>query len=155
MPCLFLGYSSSQNAYKCIDLDTSRIYLSRHVFFDKSIFPFSSSAQVTKSSLSVSGANTQDLAIPAVPFIGLTPSSHTTVTESTPTAPVLFPQPASSPAQSRPAKIPQPATLVAPTQPIRTHIMTTRSMNNIHKPKHLYLATKHLRPQHVEPTCVS
>ena len=33
-PCLFLGYSNSQNAYKCMDLDTSRIYLSRHVVFD-------------------------------------------------------------------------------------------------------------------------
>ena len=33
MPCLFLGYSTTQSAYKCMDLNSFRIYLSRYVFF--------------------------------------------------------------------------------------------------------------------------
>lgn len=41
--------------------------------------------------------------------------------------------------------------------PDRLHSMTTRSMNNIYKPKlyKSYTATKHLLPDLVEPTCVS
>ena len=38
-PCLFLGYSTSQSAYKCLDPTTNRIYLSRHVKFEEEIFP--------------------------------------------------------------------------------------------------------------------
>jgi ABC-type dipeptide/oligopeptide/nickel transport system permease subunit len=33
--------------------------------------------------------------------------------------------------------------------------MTTRSMNQIFKPKQLHIVTKHLLPQTLEPTCVS
>ena len=32
-PCVFLGYSQTQSAYRCMDLKTKRIYLSRHVLF--------------------------------------------------------------------------------------------------------------------------
>ncbi|GFP97350.1 retrovirus-related pol polyprotein from transposon tnt 1-94 [Phtheirospermum japonicum] len=39
-PCVFLGYSTSQSAYKCLQLDTRRLYLSRHVKFVCDIFPF-------------------------------------------------------------------------------------------------------------------
>ncbi|KAJ0083678.1 hypothetical protein Patl1_29526 [Pistacia atlantica] len=34
-PCIFLGYSPNQNAYKCMDPLTKRIYISRHVTFDE------------------------------------------------------------------------------------------------------------------------
>lgn len=37
--CIFLGYSTSQSAYKCLDLATSRLYLSRHVQFNENEFP--------------------------------------------------------------------------------------------------------------------
>ena len=36
----------------------------------------------------------------------------------------------------------------------RIHTMTTRSMNNIHKPKQFNSVTKHPLPPTIEPTCV-
>lgn len=38
-PCLFLGYPTSHRGYRCMDLKTNRIFLSRHVVFDESTFP--------------------------------------------------------------------------------------------------------------------
>ena len=101
-------------------------------------------------SLSIPGVNTQNLSIPAVPGIGLIPFSTTTITNSSPTASYL-----SSPTLAQPQPILQPTILVASQQSIRTHTMTTKSMNNIHKPKQLYLVTKYHLPQPIEPTCMS
>lgn len=39
-PCIFLGYSTSKSAYKCLDLATNRLYHSRHVQFIEDNFPF-------------------------------------------------------------------------------------------------------------------
>lgn len=39
-PCIFVGYSLSQNAYLCLEPTTHRVYHSRHVLFDESKFPF-------------------------------------------------------------------------------------------------------------------
>ena len=55
IPCLFLGYSTTQSAYKCMDLNSSLIYLSRNVVFYESHFPFSTFAPVNMPSLSISG----------------------------------------------------------------------------------------------------
>ena len=43
-PCVFLGYSMSQSAYICYDPSTTRIYISRHVQFVESVFPYTSLA---------------------------------------------------------------------------------------------------------------
>jgi histone deacetylase 1/2 len=39
IPSVFIGYSPTQNAYKCIDPSTARIYLSKHVLFDETQSP--------------------------------------------------------------------------------------------------------------------
>lgn len=40
--CVFLGYSVSQAAYRCIDLVTRRIYVSCHVWFVETQFAYTS-----------------------------------------------------------------------------------------------------------------
>jgi len=42
-PCVFLGYPSNHRGYKCLELSSRKIIISRHVNFDETIFPFSSS----------------------------------------------------------------------------------------------------------------
>ena len=39
-PCTFLGSSTAQSAYFCLDRTTTRIYTSRHVTFHEYVFPF-------------------------------------------------------------------------------------------------------------------
>ena len=38
--CVFLGHSTTQSAYYCMDQTTGRIYTARHVKFDETVFPF-------------------------------------------------------------------------------------------------------------------
>lgn len=40
-PCIFLGYSQTQSAYLCLDPSTNRIFISRHVQFHETCFPYS------------------------------------------------------------------------------------------------------------------
>lgn len=38
--CVFMGYPSEHKGYRCLDLASNRIIISRHVIFDESSFPF-------------------------------------------------------------------------------------------------------------------
>jgi hypothetical protein len=40
--CAFLGYSNMHKGFKCLDIRTGRIYISRDVVFDEQVFPFAS-----------------------------------------------------------------------------------------------------------------
>lgn len=40
LKCVFLGYSKKYKGYRCLLLVTGRVYISRHVIFDESKFPF-------------------------------------------------------------------------------------------------------------------
>jgi hypothetical protein len=39
--CAFIGYSLHHKGYKCLDISTGCVYISRDVIFDESVFPFS------------------------------------------------------------------------------------------------------------------
>jgi hypothetical protein len=40
--CAFLGYSSLHKGFKCVDISTGRVCISRDVIFDEEVFPFAS-----------------------------------------------------------------------------------------------------------------
>jgi hypothetical protein len=78
--CIFLGYSSTQNAYKCFDPHLQKFFISRHVLFDENQHHYTSSQILSKS---VSHANHQvtplhfgspQIAVPP-PMISTTPAS--------------------------------------------------------------------------------
>lgn len=52
LPCIFLGYSNTQSAYLCMDLSFHRVYVSRHVKFDESVFPYPQSLKPNTSDTS-------------------------------------------------------------------------------------------------------
>jgi hypothetical protein len=39
---VFLGYSNLHKGYKCLDISTGRLYISRDIVFDETVFPFTS-----------------------------------------------------------------------------------------------------------------
>jgi len=49
-PCVFFGYSSSHLSYRCFDIASHRIYISRHVRFHEHVFPFDNYEQIAKVS---------------------------------------------------------------------------------------------------------
>jgi len=49
-PCVFFVYSSSHLSYRCFDIASHRIYISRHVRFHEHVFPFDNFEQIAKVS---------------------------------------------------------------------------------------------------------
>ncbi|KAG7589765.1 GAG-pre-integrase domain [Arabidopsis suecica] len=91
-PCVFLGYSLTQSAFICLDVVASRIYISRHVIFHESVFPFSSlTSSVSSSLVETSPSSSPSCSASRVPIFSwppatlLTPSSAPSPTIVSPT----------------------------------------------------------------------
>lgn len=54
LPCVFIGYALSQKGYKCLHLDTNRVFISCHVIFDETNFSFKNFSSTDASDLDVS-----------------------------------------------------------------------------------------------------
>jgi len=169
MSCVFVGYSLTQNAYLCLNLLSRKVYHSRHVLFDETVFPMaqtnscsSAKSQPATSALSSSHPVTISLPLlyPARPPAS-TASALGTAAPSSPSVaspPTSVPSQVCSPAQTETSSqnlIVSHAPVVLPTAEPRPHCMVTRSMNNIYKPKSLFMVTKHPLPLSLEPTSVT
>lgn len=73
-PCLFPGYSPSHKGYKCLDLNTNRLYISRDVTFNEHFFPYK------KVTTPISPSNTSIVPLPFLTpsILGPPPTSNPT-----------------------------------------------------------------------------
>jgi hypothetical protein len=167
--CVFVGYSLTQNAYLCLDLLSKKVNHSRHVLFDETIFPMaqtntcsSAKSQPVTSALGSSHpvAINLPLLYPARPSASIASALGT----AAPSSPLVASPPKSVPSQvcflaqtenSSENLIVSHAPVVLPTAEPRPHRMVTRSMNNIYKPKSLFMVTKHPLPPSLEPISVT
>ncbi|KAJ8647024.1 hypothetical protein MRB53_000047 [Persea americana] len=92
-PCVFLGYSLTQSAYYCLDPSTSKIYVSRHVRFVESVFPFRHlSTPSCPSSDSIATWIPPPFQIPTLPLVPpLNPSSAVDAQQQSPSEASLPP----------------------------------------------------------------
>lgn len=137
-PCVFLGYSLTQSAYLCLEPSSQRIYVSRHVRFDETSFPFKTLQSSIPSTSEQTASTFSSTPIPFNPpslieisndtpsNSGSSPlevsgskttasSSHsTTSSSSAPSSPAAPPSPApSSPDQPISPALPSPASSVS------------------------------------------
>jgi Reverse transcriptase (RNA-dependent DNA polymerase) len=168
--CVFLGYSSVYKGYKCLDLSTNRIYVSRHVIFDETAFPFKDKQTSSQSSPS-STANypLQLLSFNNFPAISSSDISSTSISIPSTSSPncqtlnnslSIPPKPPITHVYSRrsttyPSTVP-PSPLPQPSKspPISSHQMITRAKSrlSVSTPKAM-LATNHpISIQDLDPT---
>ncbi|GJT52593.1 ribonuclease H-like domain-containing protein [Tanacetum coccineum] len=148
-PSIFLGYAYNHRRYWCLDLNTNKIIISRHVIFDETVFPFDSmtptkppSYQFLDDNLDTSPIALRLLTTPTSPQ--QTPPQTTnpqttpqTTPQSTPPTPLSTPSPQTTPT---PPTTPPPP-------PTSQHPMVTRSKVGIVKanPKYnLHVTTSSL-----------
>ena len=118
-PSIFLGYPTNHKGYRCMDLKTRKIIISRHVVFDETIFP-ATEPQIKDSS------NTYKF---------LETSSETSpLFQQILQAPMESPVPPTIPAPSPPTVAPVPP-------PTSRHSMTTRSQDGTRKQRSFCLSS--------------
>ncbi|KAM1161918.1 hypothetical protein ACFX13_001069 [Malus domestica] len=129
--CVFLGYSLQHKGYRCLDIATARVYISRHVQFDENSFPFTTkTSSFSSSTLPISP--TFDLHFP-ISTLTFAPTC------SPPINPITHASSPTAPVSQVPIQSPSPP---PPLPSHNTHPMVTRSKNGIFKPR-AYNATKH------------
>ena len=167
-PCIFLGYSHA--GYKCLDLDSNKVYLSCHVVFDENSFPAMEKAVVNMPSKITAQSDA-----PFVITVSLSSPSSSLVSHDitmSPLAPPSLssptnPSPSSSQCPTSSASLPNilpshsnlvdlaiPTPSLPSALPVNipssnpSHHMTTRSQTDSLKPKtfpdyKLFTSTKH------------
>jgi len=131
--CVFLGYSQKHKGYKCLHLESDRMYISRDVIFHEDRFPFSKVSSIPES---------PSVSLPIVLPPSLFPPPSTTIypPASPPSFSCSLSHSQSTPDSSNnsPAVSGLPcSTSYVDQPPARVHSMITRSMNNIVQPRKL------------------
>ena len=84
-PCVFIGYSNTHNAYKCLDLTSNRVYISRHVTFIEHQLPLASKTSPTDLAHTVSTWSSCSPALTALqPSFFVVPTSSNFAPHQTP-----------------------------------------------------------------------
>ncbi|KAL6328660.1 hypothetical protein AAG906_003345 [Vitis piasezkii] len=137
-PCTFLSYATSHKGYLCLNPTIGRLYISRHVVFAKTTFPFQALSSPSHQSSHFLVTPTFPFPLSPVLFPSTTISPLATRSEPVPTSP-----PASSlsllllikvPFMDEVAEIPT-TQLQDSTAPIPGRPMITRSKSSIYKKK--------------------
>jgi hypothetical protein len=125
--CLFLGYSPQHKGYKCRNLNSNRLYISRDVHFDEITFPCSlNSTQIpSQDNSSLQGTLSIHIISPMPVIIGSS-TAHSTNADSLTTQTAKAPQNPTQPNQTR-------LHIVHPNQPwvhlINSHIPQTKQQS--------------------------
>ena len=147
--CIFIGYSLCHQRYECLDPFTGKIYVSRNVIFDETLFPFSQNivSVSDKNYPSTSVSLPHQIIVPLSPCPTNLQPNH--ISTYTPPAPFVLisvdidqaPPPANS-IETEPTPSPTISQATAPVPHVDTrsvltniHFMVTRSKNNIHRPR--------------------
>ncbi|GJU61381.1 ribonuclease H-like domain-containing protein [Tanacetum coccineum] len=74
-PAIFLGLASNHRGYRCFDLTTKTVTISRHVTFDESVFPYATTQPASVPTYTFLD-NIPDLTPPILPVAPPTTTSH-------------------------------------------------------------------------------
>ena len=162
--CIFIGYSVGHQGYNCLDVSTGKIFVSRHVIFDQSFYPYTipefieltpkpapvvlpPNLNLSISSSSVSAGTNVQFTAPSPLHMASTSRPHTDLH-------IVSGSPTRDATLSQHEDRPTPLLLPSPPRPQHQniHSMITRTKNNIHKPK--FASDFHIRypfPKHLWP----
>jgi hypothetical protein len=146
--CVFLGYPSNAKGFLCFDPIYSRFFVSRHVKFDETVFPFhkiSSSPSLNQPPVHSQSSNPAWLrtllyfhpcSVPSI--LGAPPCSNTTPDTLVPHIPVSIPSTVSAPL-SMPTPVHSPLSSSTVPLAVNSHPMQTRAKSGISKKKQVLL----------------
>ncbi|GFQ01835.1 retrovirus-related pol polyprotein from transposon tnt 1-94 [Phtheirospermum japonicum] len=166
-PCVFLGYSQTQSAYLCYDPSSSNVFISRHVEFDESVFPFSKFRSDKTYCPPVRSDNRSfrpdETYYPSDRSDNMPLRSDSTQQLPLPVL-VVSPTPVAAPPDDVPSMTavshasPLHSTCITenlPPPPVAPHPMRTRSKNQIHKPNTRYALEASVSLSNVEPSNIT
>jgi len=142
--CIFLGYTGQYKGYICFSLLTNKCFVTRHVIFDESVFPYT-----YVSTASSSPSHSSPLVPPSISLHNaVLPACSTSSSTMSPAVSLdTLPSPIISSIRSGldsatqlsppedPDFHPENLCVVLPLSPMNLHPMTTRSKNGISKKK--------------------
>nr|GEU61449.1 hypothetical protein [Tanacetum cinerariifolium] len=143
MQSIFLGYPYNHRGYRCLDLNTNKTIISRHITFDETVFPFGSMTPNQPPSYQFLDDNLDTSPI-ALHILTTPTSPQQTLPQTTPQATPQTTPPSSLPTPS-PLNTTLPPNALPPPPPPSTsqHPMVTRSKVGIKKanPKYNFHVT--------------